>query len=264
MSRLWNRPRLRVYMGEDYLALCLVSGRWSPRVHQLAQLPLVSGQGGAVASVLDAWMTANPLRGVMQSAVLELVVGMPHVRYVLLPWDRQLVQDDFRHAMARALFARQFQQDFSTQELRFGALKYGRPLLAACIDRTLVEMVSVVARQHDTSVSCIEPLLATVWSRFHSRLKGAEGTLLLAEASRVHVVRCKGGAITELQIRPGTEDDISGMVLQLASNPDCRVFAPLLPGLASSLPNAWLGLEAGEGFSVVADAQYAYALSGVF
>jgi hypothetical protein len=227
-------------------------------------LPLMSTQASAVTAALDSWLTRHPLRRAMRSARLELVVGMPHVRYLLLPWDRQLVLNDFRQAMARALYTRQFREEFSLQELRFGALIHGRPLLAVGIDRTLVRAVAAVAHKHAASGIHIEPLLATVWNRFYPQLKEGGGTLLLAEPSRLLVIRRQAGAIIELQVRPSTDADIPALAQRLTTDAGGRIFAPRYAGLAESLPSVCLGLTTGKGFSTSADAAYAYALCGVF
>lgn len=254
MSRLWSKARLCVFLGEDRLVVCRVgAGRRAP-LHRSETVPLAPGESGVVA--LDAWLAAHPAEG----ELLDVQLGVPHARYLLLPWDEQLTQDDFRHLVARALFSRQFPEAVAMQEVRFARGAYGQPLLAAFVDAALRQSLEAVALRHGTTLRTLEPLLASVWNRFYSRLRAAQ-TLLLAEPTRLLHVRCAGGVITKVQVRPCVPDEAGAQLQALAADAIARVFAPAHPALAGALPAAWLGLQGGDRLPVAGDP--AYALCGV-
>jgi hypothetical protein len=256
---LWNKPRLCVFVGEDHLAICRVSGRWRARVLEKHGVPLVAGEG-AVAATLDDWLAAHP---VAPGTQIGIVLGLPHVRYLLLPWSEELAQASFRGVLTRALFARQFQQEFSTQDVRYGIVRYGQPLLAACIGQSLVMSLGAVAAKHKLQIDCVEPLLAAVCDRFQPQLRHFTGALLIAEANRALIIRHESGAMVDLQVRPAAADDIAALAQRLSTGAACKVFAPRQPALAGSLPAAWLEPGGHEGFSAASDGAYAYALCGV-
>lgn len=264
MSRLWNRPRLCVYVGADHLALCQVAGRWSPRVLDKARVALPDGEEQSWWQSLEAWLAIHPLQGVMQGADLECVLGLPHVRYLLLPWDPQLVNAGFRDAVARALFARQFQETAGVWEVRYASSGYGQPRLAAFVRREVLSALERLVLKHGLRLRAVEPLLAVVWRRFRSQLPlQGENTLLVAEPGRVLRITHERGAMTDVQVRPCTADELPGLLLRAADEEGARVFSPASSSLAGSLPAAWLQLQDREGWTASDDGAYAYALCGV-
>lgn len=261
MSRLWNKPRLCAYLGEDQLALCQVLGRRRPRVLQKGLQAVEGRDAPAVAAALDAWLQAHPLVGQMQGAELQVVLGTPWVKYLLLPWHPSLVATDFRLSMARALYARQFALEATAQDLRFGALRFGQPLLAAFVASDLLPSLTATAARHGARLTVMEPLLARVIQRFATALPKGEGTLLIAEASRVIRVGLSARCVQSLQLRPlatGNTDVFTGDEAGRA-----RRFAPLQPTPVSET-SASLRLGPGEGFSPDCDGAFAFALCGVF
>lgn len=254
MSRLWNKPRLCVFLGEDRLVACrLGAGRRGPLLHS-ETLPLPSGEDAA--ATLDAWLARQPAA----EARLDIRLGVPHVRYLVLPWDAQLAQEDFRHTVARALLARQFPQAAATPEIRFAPATYGQPLLAAGVDATLRPALEAAAARHGARLRALEPLLAVVWNHFHSRLRSAR-TLALAEPTRLLRVQCEAGVITEVQVRPWDPDAADAQLQAQAADATVRVFTPTQPALAGARPEAWLGVQGDDGLPVAGD--MAYALCGV-
>jgi hypothetical protein len=257
VSRSWNKPRLCVFAGEDHLALCRVGTRG--QVLEKDRVPLAAADS-PVATALEGWLLTHATE---PGTKLDLVLGLPQVRYLLLPWNPELAQPAFRDSLARALYARQFADEFGQQELRYGPLRYGQPLLVAVIGRPLLTSLTAVATRHALVLETAEPLLATVWNRYRPQLRRLDGSLLIAEASRVLIVRAQAGAIADLQIRPAQGDEITALVQRLAGESACKAFAPQQPALAGSLPAAWLEPVRCDGFNAATDAAYAYALCGV-
>lgn len=242
MSRLWNRPRLRVYLGEDRLVLRLLAG-WPARVRQEAVLPLAPGQ--SPLAVLEAWWQGVATTAGAGTVRLELVLGMPQVRYLTLPWSADLVDDAVRQALARSLYARQFGAAASPQELRLGRLRFGCPQLAAFVDRDLLDAWRAFALRCGWRLARVEPLLAAVLNAHAPALRG-EGPLLVVEPGRRLRVTRAGGAVTAVQVRPGDAGDAAAEAQRLAAAPGLRVFAPLQPALAGWLAGPGVGTaEAG-------------------
>jgi hypothetical protein len=258
---LWNSQRVCVYIGEDRLVICQVAGRWRPRVLDKAVVTLAPGEAPAVA--LDAWLKAQPPLTGSALRRLAVVLGLPHVRYLLLPWSPQRVQGGaFRAAMARALFSRQFQEDASLHEVRYGPESYGQPQLAAFVSNSLLQALAMVAQRHGGHLESAEPLLMSVWNRFSARL-GGDGGVLVAESTRLLLVQREAGAITDVQVRPCSEGELESVLQRFAATPAARCFAPRHAALSGQSPSAWLGLAAHEGFSPAADGESTYALCGV-
>ncbi|MDI1300976.1 MAG: hypothetical protein PSX71_03635 [bacterium] len=258
MSRLWNKPRLRVYVGDDHLVMCQLGGRWRPQVIHKEKIRFESGQTSRALEALEAWLIAHPLQ-----ADIECVLGAAHVRYLLLPWDAQLVDTEFRQTLAHALFARNFQDEPARHEARFSPARYGQPQLAAFVEKELLTSLDFLARKFNGRLTSVEPLLVSVWNRFRRKLEKEQGSLLIAESGRLLALRHDHGAFTDVQWRPYADEELFGRLKQLSEAAPARIFAPLHGELAMSLPASWLALESAEGFSSLRDGEYASALCGV-
>lgn len=258
MSPLWNKPRLRVYVGEDHLVLCQVNGRWRPRIAHKEKISVEAGTTSATLAALDTWLNAHPL-----PTDIECVLGSGHVRYLLLPWNADLVDTAFRETLAHALFSRSFQGDSTKYEVRFSPARYNQPQLAAFVEKEWLAAFELLAGKFGCRVVCMEPLLVSVWNRFRGQLERESGTLLIAEAGRLLVLRHANGVLNDVQWRPCVGEELAGRIKQLSGTAPVRVFAPLRADLARSYPAIWLGLENREGFSAGTDGAYAYALCGV-
>lgn len=259
MSRLWNKPRLRIYIGEDHLAVCQLAGRWRPRVIHKETICFPAGNIAGAMATLEAWLIGHSL-----SVNIECVLGASHVRYLLLPWDTGLVDVGFRQTLANALFVRSFQDPPEGYEVRFASLRYGKPQLAAFVDKDLRTAFELLAQKTACRVVSLEPLLVTVWNRFQPRLAKEKGVLLIADAGRLLVLHHDHGAINDVQLRPCAVKELVDQVRRMSGVAPVRVFAPLHDELAMSLPESLLRLESESGFSARSDGAYDYALCGVF
>jgi hypothetical protein len=112
-------------------------------------------------------------------------------------------------------------------------------------------------------VSRIEPALALVWARFRALLRKERGTLLLIDGERQLVVRHDRGQIGHVSLRPfgvvTTAPAVAG-----AGDEALRVFSSHPAAAAVAAPAAALLLADGSGFVAAHDADYAFALCGVF
>lgn len=259
MSRLWRKSRLRVYVGEDHLAICRVSGRLRPRLAHKEKIGFESGQIDRALAALEAWLVAHPLQ-----VNVECVLGATHVRYLLLPWDAQLVDAEFRQALAGALFTRNFQDESAAYEVRFSSARYGQPQLAVFVKKDLLSAFESLGKKCHCKISSMEPLLMSVWNRFRQRLDQEQGVLLVAESGRLSMLQHEYGVVRDVQLRPYAVDEMNGKIRHLSGSGHVRLFAPPHAELAKSFPECWLALKAAEGFSPASDGVYAYALCGVF
>lgn len=258
MSRLWNKPRLHIYVGDDHLAICQLSGRWRPSVIHKEKITFEPGHISSALLALDTWLGTQ-----VASADIECVLGAAHVRYLLLPWDVNLVDTEFRQTLACALFARNFQDEPAKYEVRFSAAHYGQAQLAVFVEKEWLTALDLLAQKFNCKINRVEPLLVSVWNRFRKKLEREQGSLLIAESGRLLALRHDHGALVDVQWRPFADAELFGRLKQLSATAPTRVFAPLHAELAMNLPAVWLALDNAEGFSGRSDGAFAYALCGV-
>jgi hypothetical protein len=258
-ARIGRPARLRVYLGRDELAVCVLTGRIRPalRVKDILSSAATGDNGdgshsvAATLAALSTWLQAHPTRG-----VIEWVIGIDHVRYLSLPWDERLSGKPFCHTLAAALFAQQFSGSgipFSAFQLRFAPLSFGRPLLAALIPNEVIDELTAFAPRHHCRTQKITPALSAVWDRFFSRVKNDTGVLALVEGQRLLRASYNHGHVTSVSVQPFSGERtpaIPGGITYCF--PAKNMTAPTDGELALR------GLLAGD------DARFAYALCGVF
>ncbi|MFL9867541.1 hypothetical protein PQR67_25480 [Paraburkholderia fungorum] len=257
LIRIGRAERLRIYLGRNGLAVCVVTGRFRPVVRSKAILPSTPSPCDGTHSVsaaltaLTTWLRVHPRR-----SPIEWVIGIDHVRYLLLPWDKRLSSQSFCHTLAAALFAQQSAASeipFSEYQIRFAPLAFNRPLLAALIPCEVIREITAFASQHQCVTRRITPALSAVWDRFFVRMKSDSGVLALVEEQRLLRVTYDHGHITSLSVRPFSEE-------RTAAIPGGVTLAFPAPSLTTAASDD-LALQ---GLAPEDDARFAYALCGVF
>lgn len=253
-----GRPeRLRVYLSRRGLAVCIVAGRFRPVVRSKTILPSTTsdcdGTHGVSAALtaLTTWLHVHPIR-----SSIEWVVGIDHVRYLLLPWDERLSNQSFCHTLAAALFAQQSTSSeipFSAYQMRLAPLSFGQPLLAALIPSDVIREITTFASRHQCRTRRITPALSVVWDRFFVRMKSDSGILALVEGQRLLRVTYDHGHITSLSVQPFSGEPASAI-------PGGATLA--FPSRNLTMPAS--GDLALKGLAPDDDARLAYALCGVF
>ncbi|WP_157903134.1 hypothetical protein [Cupriavidus malaysiensis] len=196
------RPqRLRVYLGHGALAVCRSAGRFHSSVQDKA---ILSGGTGVSdlpnqLAALESWLEAHPAR-----ADIEWIIGIEHVRYLLLPWDPRLASDAFCRSLAGALFAQQGAggTPFAGYQLRYSPLAFGQPCLAALLTNDVIRELTAFARRRGCRTTRIEPALSVVWNRFRARWKHDTGVLALVEGPRLLRIGFAHGHITSFSLQP--------------------------------------------------------------
>jgi hypothetical protein len=247
VSPSWRSARIRVHLSAGALAACEVQGRGrGARVLRKARISYEPGaRGTALAS-------------------LEWVLGASEARYLMLPWTPDLADPGFRDALAAALFEQQFRQDAALYAVRFAAPSYGHAQLAAFVPKELLAEIDAHASESRCRVWRIEPAVALVWARFRALLRKERGTLLLIDGERQLVVRHDGGQIGHLALRPFGVGMTAAPAGAGAGDEALRVFSSHPVDAAVAAPAASLVLADGSGFTAAKDADYTFALCGVF
>lgn len=248
--------RLCVHVSRSGLAVCVVTGRFRPVVRNKTILPSTASASDGTHSVsvaliaLTTWLHAHPFRG-----SIDWVVGIDHVRYLLLPWDERLSGQSFRHTLAAALFAQQSvagEIPFSAYQMRLAPLSFGRPLLAALIPSEVVRELTAFASRHQSRTQRVTPALSAVWDRFFVRIRNDSGVLALVEGQRLLRVGYDHGHVSSLSVQP-----FSGGRTSAIPSGVTLAFPARNLTMASSGDLALQGLACGD------DARFAYALCGM-
>ncbi|WP_322026518.1 hypothetical protein [Burkholderia sp. BCC1977] len=150
-------------------------------------------------AALDAWLDRHPIRG-----EIEWIVGIDHIRYLLLPWDPRSAIDAFSRSLAAACFLQSFGSEipFDAYQLRFAPLAFGRPRLAALIANDAIRELAAFSRRRKCRTRLIAPALSIVWNRFLARLRKDAGALVLVDGPRLLQLDYDRGHMTAFSIQP--------------------------------------------------------------
>jgi hypothetical protein len=255
-ARLSRPERLLIYFSRGELAVCVVKGRFRPVVRMKAILPVATPDCDdthgttAALNALTKWLNVHPTRG-----VIEWVIGIDHVRYLLLPWDERLSSKPFCRTLAAVLFAQQFSGSdisFSAYQLRFARLAFGCPRLTALIPSELLSELNEFAARHHFRSRRITPALSVVWDSLFAQVKNNAGVLALVEGQRLLRVSYDCGQFTSISIQPFSEERTPVVPSDITYLfPPRNIVAPTGKELTLQDP-----ISGG-------DARFAYALCGV-
>lgn len=253
MSLLLTEHRVCAYLGADRIVACRLAGRWRPRLMSTDVLMLEEGQHPV--SVLSNWLASEAL----PPLVLDITLGLPHVRYVVLPWDVRRVKPSMHEAVGRSLLSRQFPDDAVDCAWRFAHPRYGAPQLGAAIPAVLEERLQELRDLFPVRGLQVSPLLARVLARFARSLRRSRApSLLVVEQDRLVQATLAAGSVASLQVRPAP----AAAALAAEMDKGARLFAPLQQPRDFVHPGQVLRIGRPDQVLAV-NAEAAYALCGV-
>lgn len=262
MSLSWRSTSFRVHLAADALMACEVHARRGRRcVVRKLRLPFIGGERPAAMQSLRDWMAQGKQNAWPRRTSQEWVLGMAHVRYLLLPWTPDLADTAFRSTLASALFEQQFKQDPADYGIRFASPTYGRAQLAAFVTHALLAEIDAHTLASRVPLRSAMPALSPVWDRFHAVLHNESGAVHLVDGDRQLVVRHVQGRMRDVTLRPFE----AGHAESLPSAEDAGMRRRVFPAMSMSdaASDDALLLADVDGFSAAQDAAYAFALCGV-
>lgn len=256
----WKSIRYRVHLADRLLVACEVHSRGHVRrVVRKTQLPFEPGGRLGALRALREWMASGG-----QRPQVEWVLGLAEVKYVLLPWSRDLQIASLRDAFAAALFQQQFDEDPGAFAACFTATGPKHAQLVSFVSRELLSELAAHARESKARVTSIEPGIATVLSRFDGVLKNERGALCVIDGGHQAVIDHEHGRVTGLALRPVRSGIAEARRAGQVDDEVLRVFSSVPTAASQGSASTALVLPNGSGFTAAKDSAYAFALCGVF
>lgn len=196
--RLWNSSvYARVFLGEEQISVCLIQGRFQPKIVNKAHFNFSSKESSTGFIKLKEWLIKN-----FSGQYIEWILGIHYVRYMMLPWSNQHLKEGFSTNLARQLFGKQFQQDTNNFEIKISKLEYKQPLIATFFDKNVILAIQEFVKDSKFKNSFIEPLLGIVWNRFYQQIKSSSSRLAIVDEGRALIIHQDKGKINTLSLRP--------------------------------------------------------------
>lgn len=210
----------RVFLGEKHMVVCVIQGKYNPRVIQSIFFDLEHESLVKTFESLKKWLMQN-----FKGKFIEWILGIHYVRHLTLPWNKKHLDKDFSINLASKLFVNKFQQDIESYETRIMKFGYGEPLLASFFDKIIIQQIMSFMESNVFKTKTIEPLLSIVWNRFYEQLNKKKLLLCIVDGSRVLVVEKNSNCITNLYLYPYQKNSLLDYVS--INNREILLFNPL-------------------------------------
>lgn len=216
MSYLLNKNLLRVYLTSDELVICTLNGLLRPTVTMQQKVPIhnstVDSTNTTILTAMETWLQTTKLQ---TGTRVEWILGLSHVRHILVPWTPKLVDQAFRQSIADAIFGQQFHEDATNYQACFSKISIGKPVIVAYVDSKLLSGIKLLADSYNHQIKSIKPLLMLVWNQLDSLLSKENSQLHIWENQRVLKITNVFGHIQQLELWP-----INNTIIELQPSTD--------------------------------------------
>ena len=173
----------------------------------------------------------------------SVLLGFPHVQYLMLPWQDRLYSPDDWQGFARATFLQDAGVDPAQCQVQIASAPFGAARLAVATPLELLHALRLLFRAQHLPLGTCLPLLTATAQRYWQHLP-ADGVLAVPEASALSCLYLHGGEATQacaLPVAPGTplHSSLFAAAVLSAENPAAVVVAGPRPPTASD--GHWLG-----------------------
>lgn len=228
-SLLW-RKQIRLAVSPEKVGLVRMSRAMRPRPSAGAWLASAPADGqppwaGAIQALPELLGDAK-----LRHARATVVLSDHLVRYLVVPWKKELSNANELVEYARARFEQLHGDGARDWQLRIGNAPQGAPRLVAAIDTALVGALRLaLATFQITMVSCQPALTALVDGR--RALVGEDAWIVNAERGRLVIARISGGQWRSVRSRPMAKDKLvlrdliaQERLLVPGAGSECKVF----------------------------------------
>ncbi len=173
----------------------------------------------------------------------HVLLGFPHVHYLMLPWQDGLYSPDDWQGFARATFLQDAGVDPAQCQVQIASAPFGAARLAVATPLELLHALRLLFQAQHLPLGTCLPLLTATAQRYWQQLP-ADGVLAVPEASALSCLYLHGGEATQacaLPVAPGTplHSSLFAAAVLSAENPAAVVVAGPRPPTASD--GHWLG-----------------------
>ena len=194
------RERLVVDLRPARVVLTRFARGWPRRDPEQRVLPVEPS-----ADSHDWQPLTNALRGFLSAGATPadaiVVLSDRFVRYLLVPWNAQIVRRSEEIAVTQELFARQFASDMQDWEVRLSGARRGEHQVAAAIERSLLDVISTIFAASPIRLHAVRPHFMQVINGHRRALEG-DAWVVVAEADRMLVGFLRNGSWLSLRSRP--------------------------------------------------------------
>jgi hypothetical protein len=137
----------------------------------------------------------------IEAADATVVLSNHFVRYLLLPWNPDLVTAQEELAFARARFVQAFGGAAQDWVLKLSPARPGAPSVACALERPLLQVVTALIAGSPLRLRSLQPSLMAVCNE-RDRLPAGDAWIAIAESGRLLLGALRAGEWVSLRSRP--------------------------------------------------------------
>jgi len=137
----------------------------------------------------------------IEAADATVVLSNHFVRYLLLPWNPDLVTTQEELAFARTRFLQVFGEAAQNWVLKLSPANPGAPSVACAIERPLLEGVTALMAGSPLRLRSLQPALMVICNE-RNRMPAGEAWIAIAETGRLLIGALRAGEWVSLRSRP--------------------------------------------------------------
>ncbi|GAB3251207.1 hypothetical protein [Chitinimonas naiadis] len=248
-------------IGADGVSAVELQGWRRRRVAEI-RLPLKVQDGIPQFDGLAGWLAER------RSRRLSVRLSSAWVRFVVLPWQSELVDEKLALAMAQSLFGEQYGEASAGWQIALSPLQPFQARIASAIDERWYTALHGLAQQHNYKLVSVQPLLAAIYNRLADKLPD-DALLAIVEPRRLVLLQIESGQWQQLYNRvlpEPWERRLPSLITQASATLNSQatplyIAAPLFErGDLSGLAATWLRLPAKPGFDPRRDRDWAFCV----
>ncbi|QXI31658.1 hypothetical protein HU752_030200 [Pseudomonas vanderleydeniana] len=174
---------------------------------------------------------------------VDLLLGYPHVHYLLLPWQEGLYSDLDWQGFAMALFGQHHDLDPTRWQVAVDPAPFGQARLAAAVGKELLEALQALLRARRLPIGSCRPLLVDALRR-HWRQLPADYRFVVREADAVSCLLGQQGLLEQvcvLPVAPRAALSEALLMVEVLCDVAERQTLVVAPRQERDSPSHWLG-----------------------
>lgn len=216
------------------------SGAWRPVHAEDGTQPIWTAAVGALGELLGS----TGIRHARATIILSDHV----VRYLVLPWNKELSNESERVEYARARFEQIHGDTARGWQVRIGNGVSGSARLAAAVDSALLEALRKILRLRNITMESCQPALTALVDGADA-LIGNDAWVIAAERGRINLAHLLDGKWNSVRTRPLGDGPVvlekliaQERLLVAGAEADCKVFVNAVdnllvePGVMRAVP----------------------------
>lgn len=193
---------MRILLSENEVAICILNGVLDTNLLNQLRIPVATEEKNIQFEIISKKINELFQSEKIKPNNYEWILGLEHVRYLVIPWHNKLATQEFRDSITNNLFVQKYRDEISRYEVSFSKLNFGHPLIAAFVSKELIQGITSINILNKSKNVKITPLLIPIWNKLEKTLRQEHSFLYVWDGNRALKIENKYGQIASIELEP--------------------------------------------------------------